>query len=231
MLQFSKINTLDYYDYLDLGFRLTAAAGSDIPWGSTMGEVRTFVYTGKNFSANNWFKGLKAGNTFVSNGPAVFLQADGKLPGSEIIQRKGSSTVLSVKGISNSSIGVISKITIYNSDGLVAEKINTGKKDSLVIKMNHTLTHSQWLAAAVFCENSAVAHTTPIYFIVDNQPTWNDKKAPAIILKQEEAINKTAQEEKALPNPDQGILTRLENAKVFYKNLREHIQQSGIKTK
>ena len=113
----------------------------------------------------------------------------------------------------------------------MAEKINTGKKDSLVIKMNHTLTHSQWLAAAVFCENSAVAHTTPIYFIVDNQPTWNDKKAPAIILKQEEAINKTAQEEKALPNPDQGILTRLENAKVFYKNLREHIQQSGIKTK
>ena len=48
---------------------------------------------------------------------------------------------------------------------------------------------------------------------------------------QEEAINKTAQEEKALPNPDQGILTSLENAKVFYKNLREHIQQSGIKTK
>ena len=231
LLQFSKINTLDYYDYLDLGFRLTAAAGSDIPWGSTMGEVRTFVYTGKKFSANKWFEGLKAGNTFVSNGPAIFLNADGKLPGSEIIQRKESSTVLSVKGISNAAIGVISKIAIYNSDGLVAEKINIGKKDSLVLKLNHTLTHSQWLAAAVFCENSAVAHTTPIYFIVDNQPTWNDKKAPAIILKQEEAINKTEQEEKALPHPDQGILSRLANAKVFYKNLREHIQETVIKDK
>jgi hypothetical protein len=113
--------------------------------------VRTFVYTGKNFSANKWFEGLKAGYTFVSNGPAIFLNAEGKLPGSEIIKRKGSPTVLSVKGISNPAIGVITKIAIYNSDGLVAEKINIGKKDSLVLTMNHTLTHSQWLAAAVFC--------------------------------------------------------------------------------
>ena len=225
LLQFSKINTLDYYDYLDLGFRLTAAAGSDIPWGSTMGEVRTFVYTGKSFSANKWFEGLKAGHTFVSNGPALLLKADGQLPGAEVLKRKGSSTTISVKAISNPSIGVISKIAIYNSDGLVAEKINTGKKDSIVLKLNHVLSHSQWLAAAVFCENSAVAHTTPIYYIVDNQPTWNYKKAPSIILKQEEAINKTEQEEKALPNPDQGILLRLNNAREFYKNLLAHIQK------
>src|SRR5205823_12618366 len=40
LLQFSRINPLDYYDYLNLGFRITAAAGSDVPWGSTLGEVR-----------------------------------------------------------------------------------------------------------------------------------------------------------------------------------------------
>ncbi|MCK5705742.1 MAG: CehA/McbA family metallohydrolase, partial [Cyclobacteriaceae bacterium] len=84
LLQFSKINTLDYYDYLNLGFRITAAAGSDVPWGSTLGEVRTFVYTGNTFSADAWFEGLKSGHTFVSNGPALFLDADGALPGTEI---------------------------------------------------------------------------------------------------------------------------------------------------
>ncbi len=47
LMQFAKINAPDYYDYLNLGLRLTAAAGSDVPWGSTMGEVRTFVYTGE----------------------------------------------------------------------------------------------------------------------------------------------------------------------------------------
>ena len=47
VLQFSVINSMDYYDYLNLGFHLTAAAGSDMPWGSTIGEVRTYVYTGR----------------------------------------------------------------------------------------------------------------------------------------------------------------------------------------
>ena len=184
-----------------------------------MGEVRTFVYIGKNFSPSVWFNGLKNGRTFVSNGPALFLDADGQLPGSEISKPKGSVSKLKVKAISDSSIGVISKIVVYNSDGVVKEQTNTDRKDSIEVSLDHLLLHSQWLTAAVFCENNAVAHTTPIYFIVDNQPTWNSKRAPAIIKKQEDAIEKTEKEEKAKQIPDEGILQRLENARKFYKNL------------
>ena len=219
LLQFARINTLDYYDYLDLGFRLTAAAGSDIPWGSTMGEVRTFVYTGKEFSADAWFDGLKRGCTFVSNGPALFMTADGQLPGSEIIKTRDSACRLKVKALSNPSIGAISRIVIYNSDGVVSEKLNLHKQDSIELELNHIVTHSQWLTAAVFCENSAVAHTTPVYFIVDNQPTWNHKRGPEIIKKQEHAIEKTEKEENEKVNPDPGILIRLDKAREFYKNL------------
>jgi hypothetical protein len=147
LLQFSLINTLDYYDYLNLGFRLTAAAGSDVPWGSTLGEVRTFVYTGNEFSADAWFDGLKSGHTFVSNGPALFLEADGKLPGTEIMKPSGSKTDLTLKAISNPGIGNIDRLAIYNNDGLVVEKINPEKHDSLDIKFTLTLRKSQWLAA------------------------------------------------------------------------------------
>lgn len=218
LLQFSKINTLDYYDYLNLGFRITAAAGSDFPWGSTIGEVRTFVYTGKEFSADTWFKGLKAGHTFVTNGPVLFFEADHNLPGSELIKTKGAVTELSVKAASNPGIGNITRVAIYNNDGLVAEKLNPGKLDSLSIDLSHTLDKSQWLAAVVYCDNGAVAHTTPIYFIVDGRPTWDKKKAPAIIQKQLEAIRLIEEEEKSKPKTDKGILDRLENAKSFYMN-------------
>ncbi len=149
LLQFSKINTLDYYDYLNLGFRITAAAGSDVPWGSTLGEVRTFVYTGNTFSADTWFKGLENGHTFVSNGPALFLEADDKLPGSEIIKSKGAITNLSVKAISHPAIGSIERVAIYNNDGLLLERINSEKADSIQIALSHTLDKSQWLAAVV----------------------------------------------------------------------------------
>jgi len=218
LLQFSKINTLDYYDYLNLGFRITAAAGSDFPWGSTIGEVRTFVYTGKDFSADTWFKGLKAGHTFVTNGPVLFFEADHNLPGSELIKTKGAITELSVKTASTPGIGNITRVAIYNNDGLVAEKLNTGKLDSLSINLSHALDKSQWLAAVVYCDNGAVAHTTPIYFIVDAQPTWDKKKAPAIIQKQLEAIRLIEDEEKLKPKIDKGILERLEKAKIFYRS-------------
>lgn len=223
LLQFSKINTLDYYDYLNLGFRITAAAGSDVPWGSTMGEVRTFVYTGNTYSADTWFNGLKNGHTFVSNGPALFLEADNKLPGSEIIKSKGSTTNLNVKAISHPAIGSIERVAIYNNDGLLLERLNPEKADSIQISLSHGLEKSQWLAAVVYCDNGAVAHTTPVYFIIDGKPTWDEQKAPAIIDKQLVAIQAIEDETKTKEKIDQGVLDRLILAKDFYKNLLNQI--------
>ncbi|MBK8500852.1 MAG: CehA/McbA family metallohydrolase [Saprospiraceae bacterium] len=216
LLQFSRINTMDYYDYLNLGFRITAAAGSDIPRGSTLGEVRTFVFTGNTFSADSWFEGLKKGHTFVSNGPALFLEADGSLPGTEITRSKGSITNLSVKALSHASIGMIERVLVYNNDGLVVEKLNPQRADSIEIDLAHTLLQSQWLSAVVYCDNGAVAHTTPIYFVIDGQPTWHIEKAPNIIVKQLAAIQSIEEETRAMAEVDEGIITRLEEAKAFY---------------
>src|ERR1700730_18425930 len=223
LLQFLRLNTLDYYDVLNLGFKITAAAGSDFPWGSTIGDVRTLVYTGKDFSPDLWFAGLKSGHTFVTNGPALFFEADGKLPGTEIIRTKGSTTELKVKAISTPRIGKINRLAIYNNDGLVAEKTNIEKLDSIQIQLSHIVNKSQWLAAVVNCDNGAVAHTTPVYMIVDGDPTWDVKKAPAIINKQMAFIQKIEDEEKAKTTIDQGILDRLEKAREFYRNMLKEI--------
>jgi hypothetical protein len=223
LLQFSKINTLYYYDYLNLGFRITAAAGSDVPWGSTLGEVRTFVYIGNTFSASTWFEGLKNGRTFVSNGPALFLDADGVLPGAEVIQGKGSITRIHVKAISHPSIGSLERVAIYNNDGLLTEKLNPEKSDSIEIIFNHTLEKSQWLAAMGSCDNGAVAHTTPVYYIVDGKPTWDAKKTPGIIDKQFEAIRAIEEETKSKETIDQDVLDRLEMAKNFYREILTQI--------
>ena len=219
LLQFSKINTLDYYDYLNLGFRITAAAGSDMPWGSTIGEVRTFVYTGNQFSADNWFSGLKAGHTFVSNGPALFLEVDGKLPGSEIAKSSGSKVLVKAKAMSNPSIGIIKRVAIYNNDGLVTEKTNKEKLSAVEVNLNHVLKKSQWIAAVVYSDNGAVAHTTPVYVTVDGRPTFDVQKGPAIIQKQLNLIDKTEAEERAKRPVDDGILERLAKGREFYNNL------------
>ena len=231
LLQFLKLNTLDYYDYLNLGFRITAAAGSDFPWSSTIGEVRTMVYTGKNFTPDSWFKGLKAGNTFVTNGPAVFLTADGRLPGSEIVKFSGSSLKLSLKSHSHKKIGTISRMAIYNNDGLIAEVENKKGLDSIELKLDHKLKRSQWIAAVVNCENGAVAHTTPVYVIVNNKPTYDVNKGPEIIDRQIRSIEAIIKEETSKTPLDKGIIQRLETAVQFYRMLLKQMsdEKNGVK--
>jgi hypothetical protein len=232
LLQFLKLNTLDYYEYLNLGFKITAAAGSDFPWASTIGEVRTLVYTGDKFNPDAWFAGLKAGHTFVSNGPALFFSVDGKLPGEEIARKSGSSVKLSVQASSRPEIGAIKKIAIYNNEGLVAEKDNITNQNTIEINLTHKLKRSQWIAAVVNCENGAVAHTTPVYVVVDNKPTYDLNKAPAIIQKQVSSINDLIKEESSKAVLDHGILERLKTANSFYEILLNQInaeKESSLK--
>lgn len=226
LLQFLRLNTADYYDYLNLGFKITAAAGSDFPWASTIGDVRTFVYTGKKFSVDGWFSALKAGNSFVSNGPALLFMANSQLPGSVEKIKKEGSRLLQVRALSNPAIGVIERVAIYNNDGMITEKINVGRKDSLSIDISHVVNKSQWIAAVVYCENGAVAHTTPVYYVVDGKPTYDKVKAPGIIQKQVDFIENIRKKEKEKPNVDKGILERLDKAESYYRKLLEEIRHN-----
>jgi hypothetical protein len=130
-----------------------------------------------------------------------------------------SKVAITVRANSNPGIGVISRVDIYNNDGLVTEKMNVEKSDVVNISLQHELRKSQWIAAVVYCENGAVAHTTPVYVIVDGKPTWDVNKAPEIINTQLAGIAKIEQEEKEKSMPDQGILDRLQRARDFYNNL------------
>jgi hypothetical protein len=114
---------------------------------------------------------------------------------------------------------MINRIAIYNNDGIVFEKTNTVRSDSIEIALDHVLKKSQWIAAVVYCDNGAVAHTTPVYMIVDGHPTWDVNKGPGIIQKQMESIRKTEEEETANKTIDEGISKRMNAAREFYRNL------------
>ena len=223
LLQFLKLNTFDYYEYLNLGFRITAAAGSDFPWASTIGEVRTLVYTGRNFTPDSWFAGLKAGNTFVTNGPAIFLTVDEQLPGTEVVKKSNATVKISAKALSQQQIGKIKRIAIYNNDGLISEALNVTNKDSIEIKLTHKLKHSQWIAAVVNCENGAVAHTTPVYVVVDGKATYDLVKGPKIAEKQIISIEKLIAEESLKSPQDHGIIERLNTSISFYRMLQKQM--------
>jgi len=71
-----------YYHILNCGLRVPPSAGSAsgvLP--NPLGYNRVYVHCGDDFSYDTWWQGLKAGRSFVTNGPLLLAKANGKLPG------------------------------------------------------------------------------------------------------------------------------------------------------
>ena len=222
VLQFGMLNRLDYAEYLNLGFRLTAAAGSDIPWGSTLGEVRTYVHTGEKFDLDTWFRRFKEGHTFVSNGPALEFTVDGALPGTELRRSPGTKVKIRARANGQARIGLPTVLRVEGPDGMVKEARADQGEPELALEFEHRVEASQWLMAGVTCDNNAVAHSTPIYLVVDGHPTWNARQGPRIIEKQLAGIAKIESEvAKGEDARSVGIRERLQKAKAFYAALRD----------
>jgi hypothetical protein len=228
LLQFSRINTVDYYDYLNLGFKLTAAAGSDIPWGSTVGEVRTYVHTGPVLDVDVWFENLKRGHTFVSNGPILEFTVDNHLPGSELTRNAGDSVRVKARVLSHPSIGIPQVLTLIGNEGVLEEITNPEKEPSLTIELERKIDQSQWLVLSTVCDNNALAHTTPVYVKVNDRPTWCPDRGPVVIHKQLDAIDQIAREFTPADNARTiGIQERLKRARNYYQGLLSQIYRNS----
>ena len=66
-----------YYRYLNLGFDVPASAGSAsgvLP--SPVGYNRVYVKLDGEFSVEGFYQGLRAGKSFVTNGPMLFVESE-----------------------------------------------------------------------------------------------------------------------------------------------------------
>src|SRR5262245_21790188 len=71
-----------YYRLLNCGLRIPPTAGSAsgvLP--NPVGYNRVYVHVGKELSWEKWWEGLRAGRSFVTNGPMLRVTANGELPG------------------------------------------------------------------------------------------------------------------------------------------------------
>jgi hypothetical protein len=69
-----------YYQILNSGLRLPSAGSASGVLPNPVGYNRVYVYLDNSFSYEKWWGGLRAGRSFVSNGPLLLCQANGKLP-------------------------------------------------------------------------------------------------------------------------------------------------------
>jgi hypothetical protein len=93
--EFDSLRYLDWYHYLNCGYRPPAVSGTD-KMGAYMpaGTNRVYAYLGQEeFNFPNFARAVRAGNTFATSGPLLMFYADGHAPGAEITLGAGGGTI------------------------------------------------------------------------------------------------------------------------------------------
>ena len=183
----ATLGTELYYDFLNLGFKMTASAGADTPYGGTIGAVRTYAFTGKSetFSPDDWFTALKKGHTFVTNGPMIEFKVNDAIPGDEIVLDADQPLSITAKAWGDPESCRPLRLRLVKLGETIQEVGGTKDNEtplSLSAKIN--VQHGCWLAAHATGADGSEAHTTPIYVSRKGFRHWNVDQAEALIERQ-----------------------------------------------
>ncbi|RKX45537.1 MAG: hypothetical protein DRP64_04560 [Verrucomicrobia bacterium] len=191
------LGTKYYYPWLNLGFKITASAGSDVPWYGTIGSVRVYAYTGSDrLDVDQWFNALKNGHTFVSNGPMVDFKIDDAIPGDTLSVQEGQSMHVYARAWADPVDFRPYRLEIIQNGEIIhsVEQTNSAQTE-LVMDFNLTVDKGSWVAAHVadapgstFAKR-AEAHTTPIYLECGGLRFWKYNEVKKLISDQVVSLN------------------------------------------
>jgi catechol 2,3-dioxygenase-like lactoylglutathione lyase family enzyme len=191
ILEQNNLGLVDYYDYLDLGVKLTAVACSDYP-EHPVGEAVTYAYTGPDgtFTPDAWYAAVKRGRTFVTNGPMLTLTVNKAMPGDELPVGKSATLHVHAEAWAPESIGAPKVLEIVAEGRVIRSVESRGPhQEKLVADFDLPAGESQWIAARTTAFNGAVAHTTPVYVIVNGQSFIDRAHVHELVAKQLEGLD------------------------------------------
>ncbi len=182
ILQLGLLNTQHLYNFLNLGYKLLPAAGSDYPYIHIAGSERTYVQVPGEFSPQAWFDAWPDRRSFVSNGPMLTFTVNGNQDSNQFEIPYGEGIEIKAMARVNPDLDEMEKLELVVHGEVVA----TGSvQDGNTIHLQHTLQpgSSAWFSLRASGKRGTVAHTAPVYILVDgDQRFWKREAVEQIAL-------------------------------------------------
>jgi hypothetical protein len=159
-----------YYHLLNCGLRMPPSAGSAsgvLP--NPVGYNRVYVHLDGEPTWEAWFAGLRAGRSFVTNGPLLRVRASDELPGHVFQSADGMEIALTGKLDGRDRVDALEIIR----DGRVERKVPAAEFARTGSLGKLTFTASGWFLVRAIAENDKTfrfASTAPWYVEVGSQP-------------------------------------------------------------
>ncbi len=190
LLQFGVyrgIGLIDWYHMLNSGYRFPCVGASDFPACRFLGDCRTYVWNSAaeasaatadaqtpeklrpDFSA--WLKNAAAGQSFVTTGPLLLLDVEGKRPGETILRDDAGPMSVTATIRMRCEVTNVQHVDLI-VNGEVVERFSHSMDDTKIgwQTFSHPLQldSSSWIAARAWSttpggQPDAESHTNPVY--------------------------------------------------------------------
>jgi hypothetical protein len=218
-----------YHRLLNCGFRLTASAGTDcflnqVNAYGVPGIGRVYVKVDGPFTYARWIDGLRAGRSFVTNGPILELTVDGKGLAETLELRAPGE--MKIKA-SASSQYPLTRVELLHNGKVIASA--TPAKDTLTTELAQSvkIDKSGWLALRAAGPpqfdvrgDPLMAHTSPIYVMVGGKPASSAEDA-RYFLEWIDKLDTAIRERDRLPDEaaKTEVAAQLAQARAVYKRI------------
>lgn len=177
MIREDSFNFIEYYRYLNGGYRLPLVGGTDKMSSEVpVGLYRTYVYIppDEEFTYESWCRNMALGRTTLSGGPLLDFTVDGAQVGDTVRLPTGGGTV-EVVARAQSNIP-IHRLEIVQDGRVIEATANTNGTRELTLRAKVRVGEHSWLAARTggpdlagalhhhdVWQRGVFAHTSPIY--------------------------------------------------------------------
>jgi hypothetical protein len=133
-----------------------------------------------------WIEAVRAGRTFVTNGPLLFVEVDGQGPGT-VLSLPAQGQTVRIRAHARSAVG-FDRLEIVAGGNVVASATTGTDRHSAVLEGELPWHEPGWLAARCWSSDRLAdgqcvfAHTGPVYFVVEGKVQRPDKQAATSLL-------------------------------------------------
>ena len=220
-----------WYRLLNCGFKLPAGAGTDaFPNFASLrgppGLVRVFVKSGAALDHRRWLDGLKAGRTFVTNGPLLEFSLGGHQVGDEVKLAAGGQRLSAHVGL-RSNVPV-DHLEIVANGQIVATIPLRGDRMTALDSVSIPVNKSGWYVLRAYSDRAEMpvldlypfASTSPVYVSVGDEPVGSADDA-AFFLRWIDRIEFATRASASWNTSSEqaGVLRRLAEARAVFDRL------------
>ena len=159
-----------WHTLLSMRYTIALIHSSTIAWGFTENAVpkaRTFIHIKKALTPENILKALKAGNSFITNGPLALLTIDDAVPGNSL-KADGTKKKIKIWVVCPKENGDITKVELWRGNKVLqtyrGEKTQRFLESFLEISDSESTYYRLYVEATHSSTNKITkAWTNPIY--------------------------------------------------------------------